>query len=68
MKFYKKEAENTIGIYNDAVDSADTVTGGKASKGFGKINTSSGNIAPIGTRVPKKGGGFYTSDGKGGWK
>lgn len=27
----------------------------------------SGNIAPVGTRVPKKGGGFYTSDGKGGW-
>lgn len=25
-------------------------------------------IAPAGTRVPKKGGGFYTSDGKGGWQ
>lgn len=25
-------------------------------------------IAPAGTKVPKRGGGFYTSDGKGGWK
>lgn len=28
---------------------------------------SGGNIAPAGTKVAKKGGGFYTSDGKGGW-
>jgi uncharacterized membrane protein len=25
-------------------------------------------IAPAGTRVAKKGGGYYTSDGKGGWR
>ncbi len=30
--------------------------------------SSAPTIAPAGTRVPKKGGGFYTSDGKGGWK
>jgi len=38
LKFYKREAGNTINVYHDALDSADSVTGGQTSKGFGRIS------------------------------
>lgn len=37
-------------------------------KGFTDKKADNRPIAPAGTKVPKRGGGFYTSDGKGGWK
>ncbi|MBV5327116.1 MAG: hypothetical protein JZU65_05675 [Chlorobium sp.] len=38
LKFYRKEADNTVANYHDALSAADIVTDGKASKGFGKLS------------------------------
>lgn len=53
---YRKTMRNAMESQDEAI--AQARRGGSGNK----------PIAPAGTQVPKRGGGFYTSDGKGGWQ